>query len=277
MRGFAGDIAGEANIDRRFVTYLRTLAEQIPQKAPSQVELFRLGHAGEVFVEYAATVDAEFPEFLALRFHAIALHFDRTMRQSPVWREFKRNAAEQRMTPQQVGAIASLGAEVARALLNEDAATFADPTIAQALDALATPLVRTAELPADIVDAGRQELAVDLLESVNNVLKRLAEGGFGSRGCRRPRYGFHVGRGGCRIRARGQKGSCKSSQTTGAQRRRGAFQMASPRCDSGWQCCDGFGCRLASFHFRTSADVRLARTVGRLYPLNGKRPFNWDV
>src|SRR4029077_20036608 len=65
LRTFADEIASEANIDRRFVAQVRKLADQIPQKSPRQAELFRLGHAGEVFAGYARTVDDEWPGILA--------------------------------------------------------------------------------------------------------------------------------------------------------------------------------------------------------------------
>ncbi len=140
MRPFADEIAGEANIDRRFVAQARKLADQIPQKSPTQAELFRLGHAGEVFAGYARTVDDEWPGVPATRFHALALHFDRIMRQSPLWREFKRNAVRQTLTAQQVGTAASLAAATATALRNDEAAVLVHPSIPQALEHLAVPL-----------------------------------------------------------------------------------------------------------------------------------------
>jgi hypothetical protein len=122
LQAFAGDIADEANIDRRFVSYVQKLIDQFPQKVPRQAALFQLGHSGEVLAAYAPTVDAEWPQVLASRFHAIVLHFERTMRQSAVWREFKRNAALQRLTTQQMAAATSLAVAAATSLRDADAA-----------------------------------------------------------------------------------------------------------------------------------------------------------
>jgi hypothetical protein len=81
LRDFSDAIAGEANIDRRFVTFIQSLPGRIPDKPPSQDELFRLDHVEEVFAQYAKTVDDEWPVFLTARYHSLALQFDRTMRQ----------------------------------------------------------------------------------------------------------------------------------------------------------------------------------------------------
>jgi hypothetical protein len=175
LRDLANDLAGEVNIDPRFVLYLQKIAEKVPQKTPSQTVLFQLGHAGEVFTAYATTVDAEWPQILASRFHAIALQYDRTMRQSPVWREFKRNAAQHSLTAQQVDAAASLAVAAANALRDSDAATFSDPAISHALESLAETLLGGSDIPSAIAKAGKEELASDLVESVNNVLKRVGE------------------------------------------------------------------------------------------------------
>jgi hypothetical protein len=173
------DAVADANVDPRFVSHVRKLAEQIPHKSPRQAELFRLGHAGDVFAGYASVVEVEWPEILATRFHALALHFDRIMRQSPLWREFKRNAARQTLTVQQVGTASSLAAATATALRNEEAAVLVDPSIPQALEHLAAPLQAMTpfdiEAHEDVIGAGNDLLAYDALESVNNILKRIAE------------------------------------------------------------------------------------------------------
>jgi hypothetical protein len=124
-------------------------------------------------------VKVEWPEILATRFHALALHFDRIMRQSPLWREFKRNAARQTLTGQQVGTAASLAVATATALRNEEAAVLVDLSIPQALEHLAAPLQAVTpfrnEAHEGIIEAGNDLLAYDALESVNNILKRIAE------------------------------------------------------------------------------------------------------
>lgn len=172
MRAFADDITGEANIDKRFVSHVQRVADQIPQKAPRQVELFGLGHAEVAFAAYAETVNAEWPPALAARYHALVIHFDRTMRQSPLWREFRRNAAKQTLTPPRVEAAASLAVAAASALRDEEAKEFVDPAIPAALEELSAPL--QSGLPKDFIEAGKEELAYDVIESLNNILKLIA-------------------------------------------------------------------------------------------------------
>jgi hypothetical protein len=177
---FADDVADETNIDRRFVSYLRKLADRISQAPLTQEELFRIGHVEAAFESYARTVKEQWPDFLASRYHALILHFDRTMRQSLSWREFKRNAAKETLTEQQVASAISLAKEAAAALREEEAREFVDESLPQAVERLADALDVTdrtsAEpLPDDVIEAGRELLAVDLIESVNNILKSIAE------------------------------------------------------------------------------------------------------
>ncbi len=173
MRVFASDISGDANIDRRFASYVQQLAEQIPTKAPKQAELFRLGHVEAVFSGYAETVNEEWPTILASRYHALSLHFDRTLRQSPLWREFKRNAAKGELTAVQVRAALSLATEVKDLLRVEEAEDLVDQAIPQTLEQVAQPLTIINEPSEDLIEARKELLAYDLLESVNNILKAL--------------------------------------------------------------------------------------------------------
>jgi hypothetical protein len=103
----------------------RSAIEQISKKAPRQDEVFRLGHASTMFGSYAKIVDEQWPNILAVEYHAVVLHFDRAMRQSPLWREFKRNAEQSALTPQQVSDALSLGTEAAEALRADEASAFA--------------------------------------------------------------------------------------------------------------------------------------------------------
>jgi hypothetical protein len=177
---FADDIADETNIDRRFVSYLRKLADRIPQASPTQEELFRIGHVEAAFESYAKTVNEQWPDFLASQYGALILHFDRTMRQSPSWRAFKRNAAKESLTAEQVASAASLAKATAAALREEEAREFVDESLPRAVEHLAGALDVTDEtsgerLPDDVLEAGRELLAVDLIESVNNILKAIVE------------------------------------------------------------------------------------------------------
>jgi hypothetical protein len=176
---FADDLAEETNIDRRFVSYVRKLADRIPPAPPTQEELFRIGHVEAAFQTYAKTVNEQWPDFLASRYHALILHFDRTMRQSPSWREFKRNAAKETLTPEQIAAAGPLAKEAAAALRQDDAKEFVDPNVPQAIERLADSLTvaekDSADLPVEVIESGKELLAIDLIESVNNALKPIAE------------------------------------------------------------------------------------------------------
>jgi hypothetical protein len=175
MHGFAADISNDVNIDRRFAGYVSQLAEQIPTKVPRQDELFRLGHAESVFAGYAKVVNDEWPPILAARYHALSLNFDRTLRQSPLWREFKRNAAKDVLSFDQIQAAFVLASDVAAALRRDEADDLVDPAIPKTLVEVAEPLrpasLTNAELSKEIIEAGQQLLAYDLIESTNNILK----------------------------------------------------------------------------------------------------------
>jgi hypothetical protein len=179
LSAFADDIAGEANTDKRVIARIRKLADQVPKKSPNQTELFRLGHGSVVFAAYAKTVDAEWPDYLAAQYHAVLLHFERTMRQSPLWREFIQNAQKHVLTEEQITSSYRLATDTASALRMAEAADFIDPSLPQALDELAGPLLTripvSNEPPYDVIQAGYDLLAYDVVESVNNILKRIVE------------------------------------------------------------------------------------------------------
>lgn len=183
MRELAGDVAAEANIDKRPAVQLQRVADCIPETLPTQDELFRLGHAESVFVGFAKTVEREWPDFLAARYQALLLQFDRTMRQSPLWREFKRNAAKETLSAEQVKESVSLARQAARALEQKEAKDFVDPAVPHSLQQLAeaSNIVSVEGTPSVDASTSAQELlAVDLVESVNNTLKPIAEAALAS-------------------------------------------------------------------------------------------------
>ncbi len=171
----ADDADGEANIDKRPIAYLRRNAERIPDHAPTQDELFRLAHVKEFLEGYSKTVNEEWPDFLARRFCTLTLHFDRTVRQFPKWREFVRNANKDRLTPEQAAEVPNLAQKMVDALRDEDAREFIDPPIPAALEKLQAPLKADGENAVQAqLPAIRTEgllLAEDTVESINNILK----------------------------------------------------------------------------------------------------------
>ncbi|HXW71601.1 MAG TPA: hypothetical protein VEK34_09185 [Methylocella sp.] len=176
---FVDDLGSDANVDRRVLAYLRRLADRIPDHSPPQNELFRIAHAKELLESYSTSADEEWPSFLAKRLHALLLYYDRTVRQFPKWREFVRNAEREHLTPQQAAQLPGLATSAIEAFSNEDAEKFIDPAIPRALQALQEPLQQNdqsaeVQLPA-VIESRKASLAEDVLESINNVVKRIVE------------------------------------------------------------------------------------------------------
>ena len=173
--------AASANVDKRAVALLDRIAARIPQAPPTQDELFRLAHVEDLLDGYAKTVDDEWPPLLASAYHALRLQFERTMRQFPRWREFKRNAEKERLTDEQIAAAAPLVIAFSKTLQGAEAERFVEPALPKALSDLAAPVGATQsdsdgrEFPIDIIVAGKERLAEDVLESTNNVLKKISE------------------------------------------------------------------------------------------------------
>lgn len=124
----------QSNFDKRVVPYLRRIGERIPDHRPSQEELFRLAHMKEFLEAYSNTAKEQWPNHLATRFHTLVLHFDRTVRQFPKWREFVRNAQQDGLTAEQATEVPAITEAMVQALRDEDAEKFIDPTIPQALE-----------------------------------------------------------------------------------------------------------------------------------------------
>jgi Leucine-rich repeat (LRR) protein len=135
----ATDVEGEANIDHRAAKLLRDVAALVPQSGPPQDVLFRLAHKEEVLVAYAPTVNNEWPQVLASRYHVVCRQFDRTMRQFPKWREFKRNGAKDQLAPEQLAQAAPIAQLAIDALADKSTEPFVDPKVPQSLEQLAAP------------------------------------------------------------------------------------------------------------------------------------------
>ncbi|RAI44433.1 hypothetical protein CH341_09180 [Rhodoplanes roseus] len=167
-------VADYPQLDQRPPAYLRQIAGRIPASAPTQAELFRLGHAKEVLDHFRCIVDTEWPDLLAVRYHALLLQFDRTARQFPKWRAFIQNAARASLTSDQIEEVPLLVEPIAAALESAEGQSVVDPAIPRALRALARPIGLT-EQEAEALDDAMDALAFDVLESINNILKSLVE------------------------------------------------------------------------------------------------------
>ncbi len=179
LNQFRDDLDVEENIDPRFLTFISNLESQIPETPPSSTEIFRLGHNEEILSRYTRTVDEQWPEFLAARYSAVSQQFSRTMRQSRLWREFKKNASASDFSPGQLAAAGVLAGEVAKSLAGDESKEFVDPKIPASLAKLAdaaqqNAATETDKMPDDPIKGGRY-IAADLIASVNNILKRIAE------------------------------------------------------------------------------------------------------
>jgi hypothetical protein len=161
-----------SNFDKRVVPYLRRIGERIPDHRPSQKELFLLAHMKEFLEAYSNTANEEWPNHLATRLHLLALHFDRTVRQFPKWREFVRNAQGDRLTVEQAAEVPALANAMISALREDEARSIIDPAIPSALEALQKPLEGEIER---LEHSRNLFLAEDIVESVDNVIKRIAE------------------------------------------------------------------------------------------------------
>ncbi|MDX2204897.1 MAG: hypothetical protein NW223_19260 [Hyphomicrobiaceae bacterium] len=174
MQSVADAAKKEGNVDRRAVAHLNDLAAKIPETAPPQLELFGLGHDLAGLQGYAATVSAEWPPLLASRFHALTLAFDDTMRQFSVWRTYKRNPSKDTLAPAQISSAPELAHAVADELRNDEGKEFTAAPLADAIDALADSGSHPSQPPLQLLERAQEELARDVLESLNNVLKRIA-------------------------------------------------------------------------------------------------------
>jgi hypothetical protein len=109
----------------------------------------------------------------------LTLHFDRTVRQFPKWREFVRNAETDRLTPAQAAEVPSLANAFVEALRDEDAREFINPSVPTALQMLQAPLQPPGESDMDRPPLANEQirpgLAEDVVESINNIAKRAVE------------------------------------------------------------------------------------------------------
>jgi Xaa-Pro aminopeptidase len=174
----AKDAADESNLDRRITRTLNRLADKIPDaEVPPQHVIFTLGHAQEKLVDLQATVIEQASTALAADYQSLMRQFDRAVRQFPRWREYVRNAEKDTLTPDDIEA-AKVAADDVNAIL-EDAVSWdvVGEDIRRAFSELDQLLGQAGnETPSeDTIRNGAELLALDVLESIENIAKRLAE------------------------------------------------------------------------------------------------------
>lgn len=167
----------KSNLERNIPNYLTQVAAQISDSTPAQKNLFRLGHAAAALNSLGSRAETEWPEVIAARYRALEFMFDRTLRQAPAWREFIRNATKQSFSQTQIENAGALATEVANTLRDENALTFVDPAVPQALEELVAEFNNVeGEFEKKSTTLAQKELvALDLVESVNNTLKSIAQ------------------------------------------------------------------------------------------------------
>ena len=166
-----------SNFDKRPANFLRQMSERVPVKVPSDFELFRLGHFEYFLNQYSKSVEKEWPLYHAARYSALFLQFQQTIRQSPLWREFQRNASVETISSEQIEASFALAQKTADVLRLDEAKLFVDPVMATNLEELA----KMASSESNILNATNSSgyaskiLAADLVESVNNIFKSIGQ------------------------------------------------------------------------------------------------------
>jgi hypothetical protein len=173
----ADDAADEHNVDKRAVRAMRRIADAIPAGVPDQSTLFTLGHAEEALRGLQSVVAGEWPDVLAADFAAALNQYDRTLRQFPRWRQFIRNAQKDTLSAEDIVQVAAAAERSAEVLKGQTVAGFIAPNIPELLLKL-RGMMPSAEIVAEADErmmGGAEDLAIDLLESLDNILKRLAE------------------------------------------------------------------------------------------------------
>ncbi|MFC5320553.1 GcrA family cell cycle regulator [Bradyrhizobium oligotrophicum] len=169
------------NIDKRVISFLQKLSDRIPTGRPTQDVLFLLGHEQETLEHYAATANDEWPPLLSGRYLSVTRAFDRTLRQFPKWRLFKQNASRDRLTSEQTQRALELSVDFSHALCEPDAREQVDQQLPDTLNGLRQRLPSGTTdasedlLAFDIVVRGSNELADDLITSMDNVVKLIAD------------------------------------------------------------------------------------------------------
>lgn len=175
FRDLADDCEDAGNVDRRAVKLLRRVSERIPDTVPTQDELFRVAHIEELLETYSATVNEEWPTLLAKSYHALTLQFERTMRQFPKWRQFKRNAAQDKFESQQLQKALGFATSIVMELEGREAQKFVVPELSVALAAITAPLPEAKGAPESLPATLSEARQLDALESTNNTLKKIFE------------------------------------------------------------------------------------------------------
>lgn len=163
-------------VDRKPADHLRAVAALIPDETPSLWQAFEIFHARDALAGMAPPVREEWPEPLVARFVALLPLFDRTSRLSSEWQELMGTASR----PSQADIVATPQAatNLIEILENDATAELVAPSLVARLKALVAPLVKAvSEDRLEPFGADIELLTVDVVNSIGNIVKRLAEAG----------------------------------------------------------------------------------------------------
>lgn len=171
------DLEGEANIDKRAIGLLRRIGDSIPEKAPTQAQLFELAHLQETLEDYGKKVEEQWPDLLASRYLGVVRAFDGTMRQFVKWRTFKQNALKDRLTDEQRANAPKLARKFADALREAENAAHVESAIPTVIDSMARDIEAQGAdaLPRERGAAGADTRPEDLITSIDNTIKRIGD------------------------------------------------------------------------------------------------------
>ena len=179
------------------VLYLRRIGKRIPDHRPSQEQMFRLAHMKDLLEVYSATANDELPNHLARCLHTLTLHFDRAVRQFPKWREFVRNAQQDRLTVEQAAEVPVLANAIILALREDDVRSIIDSSAPFGTRNSSSTVGRRNRAPASACSYRKRQsvFCLSIVEFVANIMKRIAEAAlatknFGSQYGRKWKEGF---------------------------------------------------------------------------------------
>lgn len=186
----------DPQIDHSPADYLVHVASLIADDPPALGGLFEILHAHESLKRMNALVSAEWPDSLRDRFVALGDLFEKAGRLSPEWRELK---DEDDKPPQEaIAATPKMASEFIEILESAATSELVAPALIERLKSLVAPLAKAvaAERPEPF-GPDMELLALDVVNGVNNIAKRLAEAGveikkLGVKGAKEGWTGFRV-------------------------------------------------------------------------------------
>jgi len=164
----------ETNIDQRIITYLKALAEKVPEQVPPQHELFQLAHHEITLASLSRNTQDELSALGAAQFESLVWLFRETMDKFPEWRAFKRKPSEKAMSKENAEDVSKLVEDFIVDMASETAKTFISPLLVTAFQHLAKILSVKLEDPLRDFQIEIAFRAQDLLDGLANTFKAIA-------------------------------------------------------------------------------------------------------